>query len=159
MLPIQWALICSIFLTLSRQMYMGNINLSRNLIMGQSKSTSLCKIAFLTPVHLRHLLKTDKLLHDTEKCFLLSTYDSLSISHIKGCRNQIMSKDVEKLRNSRYNLCVHSRFHIDPQVLTSHFREIVELWCFGCDSAAISEAHGTFWIFFIVAHCNIIRTY
>ena len=48
-------------------------------------------------------------------------YGFLSISLIKGCRNHITSKDVEKLRN------VHSRLHIDAQVLTSHFRKIVEL--------------------------------
>ena len=77
---------------------------------------------FLTPVHLCHLLKNDELWHDTEKCFL-SICSFLSISHIKGCRNHIMSKDVEKLRNCCYNLCVHSLFHIDAQVLTSHFRK------------------------------------
>ena len=95
----------------------------------------------------------------TQKNVFLSIYGFLSISHIKGCRNQIISKDVEKLRNCCYNLCVHSPLHIDARVLTSHFRKIVELLCFGCDIIAISEAHITFWIFFIVAHCNIIRTY
>ena len=103
---------------------MGNINLSMNLIMGHSKSTSLFKTAFLTPVHLCHLLKNDMAWH---RKFFLSIYESLSISHIKGCRNHIISKDVEKLRNCYYNLCVHLLFHIDAQVLASRFREIVEL--------------------------------
>ena len=138
---------------------MGNINLSRNLIMGHSKSTSLCKIAFFDPRSSVSFIKKWQTMAWHRKMFFLSIYDSLSISHIKGYKNQIMSKDVEKLRNCRYNLCVHSLFHIDAQVLTSRFREIVELWCFGCDSTAISEAHITFWIFFIVAHHNIIRTY
>ena len=64
----------------------------------------------------------------TQKLFLY-IYSFLSISHIKGCRNQIISKDFdfEKLRNCCYNLCVHSPFHIDAQVLTSHFRKMVEL--------------------------------
>ena len=79
------------------------------------------------------------------------TYQRMQKSrYVKGCR---------KLRNGRYNLCVQSLFHIDAQVLASHFRKIVELGCFGCDSIAISEAHVTFWAFFIVPHCNIIRTY
>ena len=86
----------------------------------------------------------------TKKNVFLSIYGFLSISHIKRCRNQIISKDVEKLRNCCYNLCVHSPFHIDAQVLTSHFRKMVELWCFGCDSIAISEAHITFWIFLLL---------
>ena len=89
--------------------------------------------------------------------FFLSIYGFLSISHIKGCRNHIISKNVEKSRNCRYNLCVHSLFHRNAQVLTSRFCKIVELWYFECDSTAISEAHITFWISFIVAHCNIIR--
>ena len=63
----------------------------------------------------------------TQKNIFLSMYDSLCISHIKGCRNHVMSKDVEKLRNCRYNLCVHSLFHTDTQALTSHFHEIMEL--------------------------------
>ena len=91
------------------------------------------------------------------KMFFLSIYGFLSISHIKGCRNHITSKDVEKLRNCRDNLWVHSRLHIDTQVLTSHVGKIVEWWCFGCDSIAISEI--AFWMFVIVAHCNIIRAY
>ena len=153
MLPIQWALICSIFQTLSRQMQMGNINLSRNLTMGHSKSTPLCKIAFFDP---RSSVSNYDM---TQKNIFLSMYNSLSISHIKRCRNHIMSKDVEKLKNCCYNLCVHSLFHIDAQVLKSHFHEIMELWCFGCDSTAIPEVHVTFWIFFIVSHGNIIRTY
>ena len=90
----------------------------------------------------------------TQKNVFLSICGFLSISHIKGCRNQIISKDVEKLRNCCYNLCVHSPFHIDVQVLTSNFHKIVELRCFGCDSI-LSQRQ----IFFIVAHCNIIRTY
>ena len=64
--------------------------------------------------------------HYTERCFL-SIYGFLSISLIKGCRNHITSKDAEKLRDCPYNVSVHSRLHIDPQVLTSHFRKIVEL--------------------------------
>ena len=112
----------------------------------------------MTTVHLCHLLKNGKLWHDTEKCFL-SLYGFLSISYIKGCRNHNISKDVEKLRNCRYNLSVYSRLHVDAQVLVSHFRKIVELWCFACDSIVISEAHITFWMFVIVGHCNIIRTY
>ena len=91
------------------------------------------------------------------KMFFLSIYGFLSISHIKGCRNHITSKDVEKLRNCRDNLWVHSRLHTDTQVLTSHVGKIVEWWCFGCDSIAISEI--AFWMFVIVAHCNIIRAY
>ena len=59
--------------------------------------------------------------------FFLSIYGFLSISHIKGCRNHIISKDLEKLRNCRYNLCVHSRLHIDTQALTSYVGKIVEL--------------------------------
>ena len=61
-----------------------------------------------------------------KKCFL-SLYGFLSISHIKGCRNHNISKDVEKFRNCRYNLSLHSRLHIDAQVLVSQFRKIVEL--------------------------------
>ena len=74
----------------------------------------------------------------TQKNVFLSIYGFLSISHIKGCRN------------CRYNLCVHSLFHIDAQVLTSYFCKIVELWWFGCDSIAISETHITFWIFLLL---------
>ena len=49
---------------------------------------------FLTPFHLCNLLKNDKIWHGTEKC-LLSIYGFLSISHIKGCRNHIISRDVQ----------------------------------------------------------------
>ena len=79
--------------------------------------------------------------------FYLYMIFQVYLSHIKGCRN------------CHYNLCLHSLFYIDAQVLTSYFCKIVELWWFGCNSIAISEAHITFWIFFIVVHCNVIRTY
>ena len=137
---------------------MGNINLSRDFIRGHSKSTSLCKIAFFDPRSSVSCIKKWQTMAWHRKIFF-SIYGFLSISHIKGCRNHIISKDLEKWRNCCYKLCVHSPFHIDAQVLTSHFRKMVELWCFGCDSIAISEAHITFWVFFIVAHCNIIGTY
>ena len=115
MLPTQRALICSIFLILSRQTYMGNINLSRNFIRGHSKSTSLCKIAFFEPRSSVSFVKKMTNHGMTQKNVFLSIYGFLSISHIKGCRN------------CRYNLCVHSLFHIDAQVLTSYFCKIVEL--------------------------------
>ena len=109
----------------------------------------------MTPVQLCHLLKNDELWHDIKEDFL-SIYGCLSISHVKGCRNHIISKDVEKFRNCNYKICVHSRLHIDAQVLTSHVGKTVELWRFGCDSITISEAHITFWIFFINAQCNAV---
>ena len=87
----------------------------------------------------------------TQKNVFLSIHGFLSLSHIKGCRNHIISKDIEMLRNYHYNLCVHSRLHIDTLVVTIHVGKIVELWCFGCDSIAISEAYEvSFFITFFV---------
>ena len=72
----------------------------------------------------------------TQKNVSLSIYGLLSVLHIKGSRNHSISKDVEKLRNCRYNLCIYSRLHKDTQVLTGHVGKTVELWCFRCDSVA-----------------------
>ena len=94
----------------------------------------------------------------TQKNVSLSIYGFLSVSHIKGCKNHTISKDAEKLRSCRYNLCIYSRLHKDRQVLTWHVGKTVELWCFRCNSVA----RGTdVWLFDVCYCylCNIIRAY
>ena len=86
-----------------------------------------------------------------------SIFGCSSISHIKGCRNHIISKDVKKVRKCSYKLCVHSLLHTDTQVLTSHVDKIVDLLFFGCDS--ITPGTDNILDDFTVAHCNITRAY
>ena len=91
------------------------------------------------------LIKRDKLWHDTKDIF--SIY---GISYVNGHRNHIISTDAEKVRNCSFKLCVHSLLHIDKQVLICYVAKIVELWCSGGDSIAISEAEMTCWMFLLL---------
>ena len=136
----------------------GDINLCKLEV--HKKVYHLENSIFLTsPFHLCHtylffsstllpivsLIKRDKLWHDTKDIF--SIY---GISYVNGHRNHIISTDAEKVRNCSFKLCVHSLLHIDKQVLICYVAKIVELWCSGGDSIAISEAEMTCWMFLLL---------